>query len=135
MKKSHIILIVVIAVLIGGILSTFGDASTYANFELAEANKGEEFIVIGKLVKDDDIHFNPKTTMLRFTAVDDSGQVATVYFNEPKPTDFERSESITMTGFATDTAFIASDILMKCPSKYNEQNRMEGNDNSYSEDI
>ncbi len=135
MKKSHIILIVIIAVLIGGILTTFGDASTYAHFELAQANQGKEYIVIGKLKKDDDISFNPKTTMLRFTAIDDSGAVSTVYFNEPKPTDFERSESITMTGYATDTAFIASDILMKCPSKYNEQNRMDGNTDSYSEEI
>jgi cytochrome c-type biogenesis protein CcmE len=36
-----------------------------------------------------------------------------------------------MKGFATDTAFIAQEILMKCPSKYNEQNQMAGNENSY----
>jgi len=48
-----------------------------------------------------------------------------VIYNQPKPQDFERSEEITMTGYATDSAFIATDILMKCPSKYNEQNEVD----------
>jgi len=30
-----------------------------------------------------------------------------------------------MTGYATDSAFVATDILMKCPSKYNEQNEVD----------
>lgn len=134
MKQSHIVLLIVVAVLIGGILSTFGDASVYVNFKLAENNMGEEYTVVGSLDTTSEIHFTPKTTMLRFTAVDDSGMSRTVYYNEPKPQDFERSEFITMTGFATDTGFVATRILMKCPSKYNDQNRMNGNDNSYSDE-
>ena len=55
-----------------------------------------------------------------------------MYYNQPKPQDFERSEEITMRGYATDSAFIAKEILMKCPSKYNEQNEMAGNSNSYT---
>lgn len=132
MKKSHIILIVVVAVLIGGILATFQDASTFVDFELAEANKGESYTVVGQLNTESEIHFNPQTTMLRFRAFDKNGQERTVYYNNPKPTDFERSEEITMKGFATDTAFIASEILMKCPSKYNEQNQMAGAEDSYT---
>jgi cytochrome c-type biogenesis protein CcmE len=70
------------------------------------------------------IDFNPQTVQLAFTATDKKGNQSKVYYNQPKPQDFERSEEITMTGFATDTAFIATDILMKCPSKYNEQNEV-----------
>lgn len=132
MKKSHIILIIVVAVLIGGILSTFNDASTFVDFELAEENMGERYTVIGELNKDVEVHFNPRNTMLRFQAIDKNGKERTVYYNQPKPTDFERSEEITMKGFATDTAFIATEILMKCPSKYNEQNKMAGASDSYS---
>lgn len=132
MKKVHILLIVVIAVLIGAILSTFSDASTYVDFKLAESNAGEKYTVVGKLNKEEELHFNPQTTMLRFQAIDKNGEERTVYFNQPKPTDFEKSEEITMKGFATDTAFIATEILMKCPSKYNEQNKMAGANDSYS---
>ena len=44
-----------------------------------------------------------------------------VFYYDSKPQDFERSEKITMTGYASDSGFIAETILMKCPSKYNEQ--------------
>jgi len=47
-------------------------------------------------------------------------------YREPKPQDFERSEEITMKGHATDSAFVAREILMKCPSKYNDQQQMAG---------
>ncbi len=133
MKKTHIVLIIIVAVLIGAIMVMFKDAGTYAGFALAENNQGEEFTVIGYLDKDAEMHFNPKKTLFSFTATDKQGNVSKVYYNQPKPQDFERSEEITMKGFATDTAFIAHEILMKCPSKYNEQNEMAGNSDSYTE--
>ncbi len=133
MKKTHIVLIIIIAVLIGAILVMFKDAGTYASFELAEKNGGDQFTVIGYLDKDAAMNFNARTTMFSFTAIDKQGKRSKVYYNQPKPQDFERSEEITMKGFATDTAFIAQEILMKCPSKYNEQNEMAGNDDSYVE--
>ena len=131
MKKTHIVLILIVAVLIGAIMVMFKDASTYAGFQLAENNKGEEFTVIGYLEKDAEMDFDARKTLFTFTAKDKQGVSRKVIFNQPKPQDFERSEEITMKGFATDTAFIASEILMKCPSKYNEQNEMAGNKDSY----
>lgn len=132
MKKTHIVLIILVAVLIGAILVMFQDAGTYAGFKLAEENKGQEFTVIGYLDKEAKTNFNARKTLFSFTAIDKQGNVQKVYYNQPKPQDFERSEEITMKGYATDTAFIAHEILMKCPSKYNEQNKMAGNSDSYS---
>ena len=37
-----------------------------------------------------------------------------------KPQDFERSEQIVLIGKVQGDEFHASDILMKCPSKYND---------------
>ncbi len=45
MKKTHIVLIIVIAVLIGAILVMFKDAGTYAGFAFAEENKGQELTI------------------------------------------------------------------------------------------
>jgi len=39
-------------------------------------------------------------------------------FNGAKPQDFERSEQIVLTGKMKGDEFLASKILMKCPSKY-----------------
>ena len=132
MKKTHIVLIIIVAVLIGAIMVMFKDAGTYAGFSMAENNKGQEFTVIGYLDKDAAMDFNARTKLFTFTAIDKQGQKSKVFYNQPKPQDFERSEEITMKGYATDTAFIAEEILMKCPSKYNEQNEMAGNNNSYT---
>lgn len=133
MKKTHIVLIIIIAVLIGALLTMFKDAGTYASFELAERNAGDQFTVIGYLDRDSEMTFDARKTLFSFTAIDKTGKKTKVYYNQPKPQDFERSEEITMKGFATDTAFIAEEILMKCPSKYNEQNQVAGNNDSYTE--
>jgi cytochrome c-type biogenesis protein CcmE len=42
-----------------------------------------------------------------------------VYFN-PKPADFERSEKIVVVGEMKQGRFVADKILMKCPSKYQD---------------
>lgn len=135
MKKTHIVLIIIIAVLIGAILVMFKDAGTYAGFEMAENNNGSQFTVIGYLDRESKMEFDARKTLFSFTAIDKSGKKSKVYYNQPKPQDFERSEEITMKGYATDTAFIAEEILMKCPSKYNEQNKMAGNEDSYVEPV
>lgn len=132
MKKTHIILIIIVAVLIGAILVMFKDAGTYAGFAMAKNQPGDEFTVIGYLDKDQQMNFDAKATLFSFTAVDKQGEASKVYYNQPKPQDFERSEEITMRGYATDSAFIAKEILMKCPSKYNEQNEIAGNTDSYT---
>ena len=38
-----------------------------------------------------------------------------------KPQDFEMSEQIVVTGSFRDGQFEASDLLMKCPSKYKDE--------------
>ena len=43
-----------------------------------------------------------------------------VCFDE-KPIDFERSDEIVLTGSMKDSVFYAKDLLVKCPSKYVEE--------------
>ncbi len=126
MKRSHIAIIVVIAVAIGAIMVTINDASTYVGFAKADAVPGTKYTVIGYLDKDAPMDYNARAQTFAFTAIDKEGIKKKVIYNQPKPQDFERSEEITMKGYATDDAFVAEEILMKCPSKYNEQNEMAG---------
>ena len=44
-----------------------------------------------------------------------------VVFDGAKPQDFELSEQIVVTGRMKDDTFIATDLLMKCPSKYKDE--------------
>jgi cytochrome c-type biogenesis protein CcmE len=121
MKKSHILGIIVIALAIGVILSTISDSSTYAAFRIAATNPGSEYHVVGKLDKQKEMHYDPKenTDLFSFYIIDNTGEERKVLFNGTKPNDFERSEQIVVVGKIKGSDFIASSILMKCPSKYN----------------
>ncbi|MCF8284928.1 MAG: cytochrome c maturation protein CcmE [Sphingobacteriales bacterium] len=119
MKKSHIILLIIIAVAIGAIFSTFADSSTYGNFDEAKDN-GTEIHVVGKLVKSKEMTYDPvkDANYFAFYLTDNKGKECKVIFSGTKPQDFERSEQIVITGKMAGEEFHASKILMKCPSKY-----------------
>ena len=55
-----------------------------------------------------------------FSMKDEKGKVNKVILNGTKPQDFERSEKLVLIGQMNEGTFYASKILMKCPSKYND---------------
>lgn len=122
MKKIHILGIIIIAVAIGAILTTLNSTSTYASFTEAAKSPDSEFHVVGKLNKEKETVYDPKTdaNMFTFYMVDNSGVEKKVILHKNKPQDFERSEQIVLIGKIEGDEFHASDILMKCPSKYND---------------
>ena len=122
MKKIHIILIVLIAVAIGAILSTYGDASTYENFSVAAKNPGREYHVVGMLNKQKEKYYDPKidANYFSFYLIDQNGTESKVILRGAEPQDFERSEKIVIIGKMEGDHFEASKILLKCPSKYTD---------------
>ena len=121
MKKTHIVAIVIIAVAIAAILSTLADSSTYASFRVAEEQPSKTFHVVGKLNKAKPQDYNPQADadLFSFFLVDNEGVEKQVQLHKAKPQDFEKSEQIVVIGKMKEGNFVASDILMKCPSKYN----------------
>jgi cytochrome c-type biogenesis protein CcmE len=131
MKKSHIIIIVVIAAAIGVIVSTAGDASSYVSFDealqLSTAGNKKDIHVVGELKKDDmgnviGIEEGADKVSFSFLMIDDKGKEQQVFYNQPMPADFQRSEKVVVIGSYSDDSFHASKILLKCPSKYQEEN-------------
>lgn len=129
MKKTHIIAILVIASAIAIIISTAGDASTYVSFEqayqMASAGNKTNIHVVGSLKKDSQGNITgmepgPDRLSFSFVLIDEAGREQTVYYNEPMPPDFARSEKIVVIGGFEGERFVASKILLKCPSKYQE---------------
>lgn len=121
MKRSNIILLVVIAVAIGVIISMVGDFSTYETFATAARKPDREYHVIGELEKSREMVYEPQknANYFSFYVKDKAGAVRKVVFSGSEPTDFEKSEQIVLTGsMGKDDIFHCSQILMKCPSKY-----------------
>ncbi|MCU0319264.1 MAG: cytochrome c maturation protein CcmE [Flavobacteriales bacterium] len=129
MKRSHIIAIVIIAVSIAALVGSLYDSSTYADLAQAMEDPGTEYHVVGVLDRSQEIIYEPSlnASLTTFTMKDLSGKTCTVHLAKAKPQDFERSERLVLIGSATENGeFHARDMLMKCPSKYNEENRIEG---------
>lgn len=129
MKKSHILILVVIAVAVGVIISTTGDASSYVDFgkahELASSGDDKSVHVVGQLKKSPagevvDLKKSADNLSFTFVMVDETGAEEIVYHNEPMPTDFLRSEKVVIIGHFQGNTFLAEKILLKCPSKYQE---------------
>jgi len=130
MKLSHIIAIVVIAAAIAIIIFTAGDASTYVNFDqayqMASTGNDSQIHVVGELKKDESgqvvgLENSEDKLSFSFILVDDHKKEQKVIYNEPMPPDFLRSEKVVVIGGYQHDHFIAKKILLKCPSKYQDQ--------------
>ncbi len=122
MKKTHLFLIVVIAAAIGCLMMTASDMSSYASF--ADASLSDQKVkVVGTLCKDKPVEYNPEkdANFFSFYMKDEKGEERKVILLAAKPQDFERTEQIVLTGQAKGKEFYASDMLMKCPSKYKDE--------------
>ncbi len=134
MKISHLIGIVVIAIAIGIIVSSAGNASQYVNFKTAKtmATNGEtdKVHIVGELTKNEakevvGVEYEPlrDANYLSFTLIDENKEIQKVVCYNPPPAmqDFKKSEKVVVIGKYQNGVFVASEILMKCPSKYEEK--------------
>ena len=131
MKNTSAISIVFISIIVIIIISTFGDASTYVTFSKAkdvyESCSLTKFHVVGKLNKDEDNNIqglmkSDDKMSFTFQMIDEDGMKEKVFYGEPMPPDFLLSEQVVVIGGYENNTFVADDILLKCPSKYTEEN-------------
>tara|TARA_B100000003_G_scaffold62864_1_gene56242 strand:+ start:2531 stop:2935 length:405 start_codon:yes stop_codon:yes gene_type:complete len=131
MKNTSAISIVFISIIVIIIISTFGDASTYVTFSKAkdvyESGSMTKFHVVGKLNKDEDNNIqglmkSDDKMSFTFQMIDEDGMKEKVFYGEPMPPDFLLSEQVVVIGGYENNTFVADDILLKCPSKYTEEN-------------
>lgn len=130
MKKSHLFGILIIAACVTIIIATASDASTYVSFKEAQQmsadSQQKKVHVVGQLkktVEGEIVGIEPSEDKLSFSfvMVDQNSQEQKVFYKEPMPADFTRSEQVVVIGSYHDNIFVADQILMKCPSKYQEQ--------------
>jgi cytochrome c-type biogenesis protein CcmE len=133
MKTQHIILVVVLALVAGIIFSSAGNTSEYLTFEeakaRAEAGNSDKFHIVGELPRDAQgevlgIEYNPTLdpNYMAFLLVDEKGKTQKVVTSNPPASmqDFKRSEKVVVIGNFKGEQFIVKEILLKCPSKYEE---------------
>ncbi|MCB0648060.1 MAG: cytochrome c maturation protein CcmE [Saprospiraceae bacterium] len=122
MKSKYILPLIMIVAAIFIISSATKDVSTYGNFDTASST-GDRLKIVGTLAKDKPMKYDAENTPNEFAFYlkDEKGEVKQVVLQKPKPQDFERSEQIVLTGKMKGETFVADEILMKCPSKYKNE--------------
>ncbi|MDZ7881018.1 MAG: cytochrome c maturation protein CcmE [Saprospiraceae bacterium] len=122
MKPIHIVALLVLAGGVAALTMQAKDISTYATFKDA-TTASNKVKVAGKLIKDKPMVYDPvvNPNLFTFYLKDTNGKEVLVNLLKPKPQDFELSEQVVVTGDMQGEAFVANEVLMKCPSKYKDE--------------
>ena len=129
MKNLFPIYLIFLSITIIIVISTFADASTYVSFSDAKSlysvGKKSPIHVVGRLIKNEEnkvigIKKSDDNLSFSFEMMDEEGIIENVFYGEPMPPDFILSDQVVVIGSYNDKRFIAKEILLKCPSKYTE---------------
>lgn len=122
MKKTHIILLILVVSGIVGMSFFIKDLTTQETFASAQKKNGKFVVVKVQLDKMRPIEYDavkdPNKTV--FYALDKDGNRSKVIYSNAKITDMERAESLDLNGVMREGYFECKTIQTKCPSKYKD---------------
>lgn len=118
MKAKYIIAgIIIVAFVVFGAVSFMQNNIAYVSAKAAE--KTHKIVQVkGSWVKSMKTFYDPQTNTFHFYMMDDQKTIMPVVLAGAKPNNFEIANDIVAKGRYEDGVFQASDVLTKCPSKY-----------------
>ncbi|HLP16179.1 MAG TPA: cytochrome c maturation protein CcmE [Bacteroidota bacterium] len=116
--KLIIAAVVIIGALIFGAMSFVETNVEYTDFARAEVLQ-KKVQVKGTWVKEKEASFDAARSKYTFYMKDDNNKEVRVVLDGAKPNNFDIATSIVAKGRFKDGTFQATEILTKCPSKYN----------------
>lgn len=121
MKTKYIIgVLAAICFVVVAIFALNSNAIEYSNLKNA-SESGKKVQVTGSWVKDKPTNYDAEKNIFTFFMKDKENKEVKVVFNGPKPQNFNIANYFVVTGKLEGSTFFASDILTKCPSKYEGQ--------------
>jgi cytochrome c-type biogenesis protein CcmE len=125
MKPRYIVGAVIAVICFAGSLWLV-QSSTIEYTTVAKAVELKKRVTIkGTWKKSEESSYDTEKNIFRFVMTDDESKDVKVEFEGSKPNNFELAESIVVKGRMENGVFVASDILTKCPSKYEGTNSMK----------
>lgn len=122
MKNKYIVggLIIVVFIGIMALLFTQTNIKYEENFSNISSESGT-IKATGSWVKEKSYQIDMDKNLFTFFMKDFKGTELKVVYNGTMPNNFESSTSVVVTGKYINNTFHATDILTKCPSKYESQ--------------
>jgi cytochrome c-type biogenesis protein CcmE len=126
MKRTHIVILIAIAIGIGTLIMMSVDFSTYDTIGSAKAKQGKFVHLIARIDKTIPLDYDPAKdpNYLSFVATDSLGERTKVIYHNTKPPELEQSDRIVLKGRMEGDVFQCSEILLKCPSKYKDDKKV-----------
>ena len=128
MKPAYMLAFILIIVSLGVTLYTFSFAiAQHVTISQVEKMPGQSVQVPGKILKDT-VNYDAAHTELRFDIEEmktKQPKRMTVVYKEPKPENFDSATSVEAVGMYKNGVFYARNLLVKCPSKYNDEAKKE----------
>lgn len=119
MKNKYMYGGAIIVVFLGVMIYLFTQTNiTYENNFANFIQSGKTVKATGIWVKEKNYQVDKEKNIFSFYMKDPSGQEIKVMYTGTIPNNFESSTGVVVTGKYVDGVFKASDILTKCPSKY-----------------
>jgi cytochrome c-type biogenesis protein CcmE len=125
MKPKTIIGVALLAAFTFLVMRSFGEqVGGYMGF--AEATQsGERAHVVGEWVRAQPTTYDRDSNTFSFFMKDEHGLIRQVHYANPKPANFEDAEQVVVEGQMAGDVFSAEHILIKCPSKYNDEREFQ----------
>ena len=93
----------------------------YSDF--AEAQKHNKTVqIIGAVNKEKPFSYDASANLFTFYLIDEKKVESKIVLIGPKPANFEMAPTCVIKGRCKDNYFEATEVLTKCPSKYEGQN-------------
>jgi cytochrome c-type biogenesis protein CcmE len=113
--------VVVVAFLVFGAYSFLDSNVEYTNIEGA-MKKGKKVQLKGTWNREKETSFDTRQGQFTFYLVDEAGKECRVVLDGAAPNNFELATSVVAKGrFTKEGYFHATEVLTKCPSKYEAQ--------------
>ena len=116
--------VIIVAVVAYLIFSSIGGSTAYyltlAELKAQGADAFGKKVRVTGIVDGDTIEWDERSLNLRFDIADESGRLAVAYYGV-RPDMFQAEAEVVVEGSLTEGGlFEASNLLLKCPSKYEE---------------
>ena len=117
MNLKVIVALGLLAVAVGvGVTSFRKSVTPYITF--AEARRASGLVQVNGVLADKRYVMKPNEQYLSFRLRDEKGEILPVEYHGVVPGNFDQAVSIVAIGRYQDQKFVADQLLVKCPSKY-----------------
>ncbi|HRW47579.1 MAG: cytochrome c maturation protein CcmE [Caldilinea sp.] len=112
----------VVALMVQATMSTGAYYMTVGELNSKGAGIVGERVRVSGTVVDGSEDWRPQEITLRFSIADENGAQLPIVFSGPRPDNFQRAASAIVEGeLLPDGSFQAETLLLKCPSRYEEE--------------